>query len=231
MLFEPSALWSSIGHGPPPDFARDRDVVYAPHLYTGGFDGGPITAAAFKVAVDEARGFGGAPILSGEWGADPARAKDPSDGYFLAHQALQDRFGISATLWTWRESCGDPHKVADYRAGRRPRVWGEFAVDCTTGLVNGVRRALVDQLTRGYVRAAPAGTRETEWDATTRTLRSSGNTAGTATRLLAFVPITHPKVTLSGVDAVHVHPAPGGGTYITARAHGGSWFMSVRPAS
>jgi endoglycosylceramidase len=155
ILFEPSAIWSAFGNGPPPDFPRDRDVVYAPHIYTGGFDGGPITAAAFAVARDEARLFGGAPVLSGEWGADPRRASSLDDSYFLDHQNLQDEFFFGATLWTWRESCGDPHKMADFRAGRVPYVWGEFDVDCTTNAITGVRQDLVDQLTRAYVRAAP----------------------------------------------------------------------------
>jgi hypothetical protein len=124
VLFEPSVVWSAAGRGPPPDFAHDRDVVYAPHIYTGGFTNGPVTAAAFEIARDEAGAFGGAPVLSGEWGSDPRRASDPADGYFLTHQELQDEFQFSATLWTWRESCGDPHKVGDFRAGRIPYVWG-----------------------------------------------------------------------------------------------------------
>ena len=33
------SLWSATGSGAPPRFAADRDVVYAPHIYTGGFDG------------------------------------------------------------------------------------------------------------------------------------------------------------------------------------------------
>ena len=115
--------WSATGHGPPPAFRHDADVVYAPHIYTGGFTNGPITAEAFQVARDEARGFGGAPVLSGEWGSGPERA-GTADDYFAAHQALQDRFRISATLWTWRESCGDPHKVGDLRAGPDPRGVG-----------------------------------------------------------------------------------------------------------
>jgi hypothetical protein len=75
-------------------------VVYAPHVYTGGFSGGPITRNAFQVALDEARGFGGAPVLSGDWGADPDRAEPGGDGYFAEHQRLQDEVPVSATLWT-----------------------------------------------------------------------------------------------------------------------------------
>jgi endoglycosylceramidase len=231
VLFEPSALWSSTGQGPPPDFARDRDVVYAPHIYTGGFTGGPITREAFHVALDEARSFGGAPVLSGEWGADPGRAEDDGDGYFLEHQALQDELRVSATLWTWRESCGDPHKVADLRAGRVPEVWGEFDVDCRTNDVVGTRDALVDQLSRGYVRAAPGRLLRTSWEPGTGRLRAAGAGADRGVELLAFLPPSDGplRVHVEGLRQVRLRPASGGGTFMTARASGGNWTLRVSP--
>jgi endoglycosylceramidase len=226
VLFEPPALWSSTGRGAPPDFARDRDVVYAPHVYTGGFDGGPITAGAFRIARAEARGFGGAPVLSGEWGADPARAGPAGDGYFAAHQRLQDRFGVSATLWTWRESCGDPHKVGDLRAGRVPEVWGAFDVDCRTNAVRGPRRALVGDLTRPYVRAAPGRLGLTRFDTRRGTLQAAGGGARRgAGPLGAFWPrrrLGAPRVRARGLRAVRVR-----GDLVLARPRGGRWTLRI----
>ena len=49
------ALVGCSARARPPDFKRDRDVVYAPHLYTGGFTNGPIGRGAFAVARREAR--------------------------------------------------------------------------------------------------------------------------------------------------------------------------------
>jgi endoglycosylceramidase len=187
VLFEPSALFSATGRGAPPDFPHDDNVVYAPHVYTGGFDGGPITRDAFQEARDEAKGFGGAPVLSGEWGADPDRAKPGGDSYFLDHQRLQDEFGFSAALWTWRESCGDPHKVGDSRAGSTPKPWGEFDVDCSTNRVTGERKDLIGQLGRGYVRAAP-GLEKTTWDPAGRALTASGVAPRRAAPIVAFLP-------------------------------------------
>ena len=167
VFFEPSALWSAARHGPPPDFARDRDVVYAPHIYTGGFDGEPITRAAFASGARRGaalRRRAGARPASGA--RSRAAPRIPSDRYFPTHQALQDEFRFGATLWTWRESCGDPHKAGDVRAGTRARTcWGEFEVDCTTNTVTGVRQDLVDALTRAYVRAAPGRLETTTWNA------------------------------------------------------------------
>ena len=230
ILFEPSALWSAVGSGPPPDFARDGDVVYAPHIYTGGFDGGPISENAFAVAAAEAKGFGGAPVLSGEWGADPHRAEPGGDSYFLDHQRLQDQFFFGATLWTWHESCGDPHKQADYRAGRIPYVWGEFEVDCTTNTITGLRQDLIDQLTRAYVRAAPGELVATTYDRASGAFSASGRGAAAGSQLLAFYPGSlhgEPTLTTSGLADVQILIAPGDNLYLVGRATGGDWSLAV----
>jgi len=232
VLFEPSGLWSALGQGAPPDFARDRDVVYAPHVYTPGFTGSPITRAAFQVARDEAVRFGGAPVLSGEWGADPRRAGPSGDGYFLDHQAFQDELRFSATLWTWRESCGDPHKVGDVRAGRVPYPWGEFDLDCSTNAVLGERTDLVDELTRAYPRAAPGRLVETRYDPAAGTLFVSGEQAGEGVELVVFYPgAKHgaPEVESSGLDDVESQETAGGGLLFTARASGGAWSLALAP--
>jgi endoglycosylceramidase len=232
IFFEPPAIWSTFGMGPPRDFERDDDVVYAPHIYTGGFDGGPITESAFEIAVQEASLFGGAPVLSGEWGSDPRRASDPNDAYFIEHQNLQDRFHIGATLWTWRESCGDPHKAADYRAGRVPYVWGEFDVDCATNEIEGLRHDLLNQLTRGWVRAAPGRLLHVSYDTSTGTLTAHGMAVAAGTSLVAFYPTSrhgfHPPQT-TGLEDVDVVLIEGGNHYVIGRALGGEWTLRIGP--
>jgi len=234
VVFEPSALWSAVGRGAPPDFARDRDVVYGPHVYTGGINAGPLTRDNFVVARDEAALFGGAPVLVGEWGSGPTRAENPDDRYFLFHQELQDEFRFGATLWTWRESCGDPHKTADYRAGRIPYVWGEFEVDCRTNAITGPRQPLIDQLTRGWVRAAPGPLEVLRWQHETGVLEASGAAAVAGQEMLAFYPAARlgvplPQVSATGLDDLHGVPAPGGNWLIVGRATGGDWSLSARP--
>ena len=193
MLFEPSVLWSAFGNGAPPDFDRDRDVVYAPHIYTGGFTNGPISRAAFAIARLEARALRrGARALRGVGHRSTPR-RQAGDRYFVRHQALQDSFRVSATLWTWRESCGDPHKIADMRQGVAvPQVWGVFQVDCRTNRITRLRRALIRDLTRAYVRAAPgrlAGTRYTS----TGALVASGRATRRDGPLVAFLPLSRPS--------------------------------------
>lgn len=232
VLFEPSALWSVLGEGPPPDFAHDDNVVYAPHLYTGGFDNGPITDTPFATAREEAALFGGAPVLSGEWGSDPRRASNPDDSYFREHQRLQDDFHFSATLWTWRESCGDPHKAADYRAGRTPYVWGEFDVDCATNEIIGQRDDLVLQLNRAAIRNAPGRLDVVDYDPSDGSFTAAGSNAGDGD-LVVFYPASHrgsPVVVDSdGLGEISEAPAPGGNVYVVAEVLDPSWSISLRP--
>jgi endoglycosylceramidase len=231
VFFEPSATWSDILVGNPPPFPHDGNVAFAPHIYRGGISGGPIQRSDFERARADAASHGGAPVLIGEWGSGPERAADPADVYFRQHQALQDEFRFSATLWTWRESCGDPHKASDARAGRVPYVWGEFEVDCTTNTVTGVRQPLVDQLTRGWVRAAPGRLAATTWDPATGVLVASGAAARRKQQLVIYWPARlhgTPEVTVTGLRQVRMRPA-WGGTFILAGATGGDW--SVRASS
>lgn len=231
IFFEPSALWSLTGSGAPPDFARDRDVVYAPHIYIGSISPGSLSAATFQVPRDEAKGFGGAPVLCGEWGDDPRDASDPSKTYFLDHQTLQDQFLFGATLWTWHESCGDPHKQADYRAGRLPYVWGEFEVDCTTNAVTGLRQDLIDELTRAYVRAAPGRLVESRYDPASGAFTARGTGAAAGGELLIYYPASHhgePTLTTSGLAEVQVILAPGDNLYLVARTTGSDWSLTTQ---
>jgi endoglycosylceramidase len=223
ILFEPSVLWSATGSGAPPDFARDRDVVYAPHIYTGAFDDGPISAQAFQVALADARTFGGAPVLTGEWGAARSRLD-----YFGSHLDLQDQFGVSSLQWTWRESCGDPHQRSAALAGTVATstfaVWG---VDCADNRVLGVGTDLRRTLARGYVRAAPGRLIRVRWDAQARALTAAGVAARAGVVLEAFYP-GRGSVSAAGLRRVRATSVPGG-ALVTARARGGPWRLRVTP--
>lgn len=231
VFFEPSIVWANFGTAALVPFTDDDQVVYAPHLYQGGI-GGQLSEAPFEQARDEAASlFGGAPVLTGEWGGDPRRAADPADDYFERHQALQDRYRIGATLWTWREACGDPHKAGDVRAGRVPFVWGLFEVDCTADEAGGMRPALARALRRGYVRAAPGPLGATAWDPVARRLEASGDAAASGAALVAFWPSDGgppPQADLQGLGALRFVPARGGHHFAVATAGGGAWRLVLR---
>jgi endoglycosylceramidase len=224
ILFEPSAVWSETGSGPPPDFPHDRDVVYAPHIYTGAFDDGPITPAAFRTALAEARGFGGAPVLTGEWGAARSRLS-----YMRSHLDLQDRFGISGTQWTWRESCGDPHqRTAALEGTVATTTFAIWGVDCADNAVLGIGRRRTRTLMRGYVRAAPGRLSRAHWNTTARALTATGTRARRGVSLEAFYP-GDGRVAAGGLRLVAATRIPGGGELVTAVARGGGWRLRVVP--
>lgn len=229
LFFEPSILWAGFGVGVPLPFGDDQ-MVYAPHIYQGGLDGQPLDDALFQSVRDEAATFGGVPVLSGEWGSDPARAADPDDGYFDRHQALQDRFRFGATLWTSREACGDPHKAGDVRAGRVPHVWGLFDVDCVANEVRGLRAPLVESLRRPVVRAAPGPIGDVAWDRDARRFTMSGEGAERGEGLVVFYPARpgdRPVASADGLVGVHLAPAVGGGRLVVGHTRGGDWEVTV----
>ncbi|MEB2343700.1 MAG: cellulase family glycosylhydrolase [Deltaproteobacteria bacterium] len=230
VFFEPSILWAGFGTGAPAPFPADDQIVYAPHVYQGGLDGQPLDAAVFARARSEAAAYGGAPVFSGEWGGDPGRASDPADGYFERHQSLQDAFRFGATLWTWREACGDPHKAGDARAGRVPEVWGLFAVDCARNEILGPREDLVAALRRPALRAAPGPIEAVAWDPAAGRFVASGTDARPGRSFFVFWPAglgTSPRITSTGLRGVHGVAAPGGSRFVAGWARGGRWSLAI----
>jgi endoglycosylceramidase len=228
VFFEPSILWSDTDAGVPPPFPHDGNVVFAPHIYRGGLTSGPVERSDFERARRDAATFGGAPVLTGEWGSGPERAEDPDDVYFRSHQQLQDEFEFGATLWTWRESCGDPHKAGDARAGRVPSVWGEFEVDCTTNTVTGPRRPLLAQLRRAYARVSPGELGVSHSDLASGVFLASGRGARPGERLEVWYPTRHGRpdeLSFLGLRHMQVRSAGSGGAIVTATTTGDGWVL------
>jgi endoglycosylceramidase len=230
IFFEPSITWGVMPATADP-FTDDDQIVYAPHIYQGGLDSTPLDAAPFERAWNEsAELYGGAPILSGEWGSDPRRAADPDDDYFALHQRLQDDWLFSATLWTWREACGDPHKAADWRDGRIPYVWGLFDVDCERNEVVGVRAPLQAALTRPALRAAAGRITSLVVDPDARSLDATGEATARGS-FIAFLPGPvgrPPRVSGNGLESFAWQPAPGGGAIVSGWLRAGSWSLALR---
>ena len=179
---------------------------------------------------DEAAAFGGVPVLTGEWGSSPNRAADPGDDYFDRHQAFQDQFRFGATLWTWREACGDPHKAGDVRAGRVPFVWGLFDLDCASNEIRGMREPLVEALRRPLVRGAPGRLTDVVWDRAARRVTVRGEGAEPGESFLVFYP-RRPgdriEISVTGLIGIHRLPAIGGGRFVAGWAEGGDWELVI----
>lgn len=218
-LFQPDARWSALGRGAPPDFARDADVVYAPHVL-----GDPLSRAAFQTARDEARRFGGAPVLVGEWGAWPERTST----HHTQHQDLQDTFAMSSALWAWAEGCGAPRRL---ERGAASPVVGLLETDCAAGTVTGVRAALARRLGRAYVRAAPGRLHGQRYRQSGRFSAVGQAPRGNRQPLLVFYPAWKhraPRFSSKGLARVRAVRIPGEARFLRAIPRG-HWTLEIGP--
>lgn len=230
ILYEPSVISSGGGfRGVPNKFSTDPNLVYSPHLYPGAFNFGPVTESSFTTARDDAIHLGGDPVVIGEWGTDAVRATRPYD-YFLVHQAYQDRYLMSALMWQWRQSCGDPHKSPGLAAGAASVVVkGLWNIDCATNVVGSPRLKLLADLQRGYVRAVAGRLTGMVWDPKGRRLGATGVATKSDPPLLAFYPLAA-RVRTRGLTHVRILPGPQGTSYVEARPRGGAWRLLVDAA-
>ncbi len=228
-FFEPSIAWHAVGLPAPPPFDHDDQVVYAPHVYQEGINAGTLEEGFAKAANDAMMLYGGAPVVTGEWGSSPTRAADPEDDYFERHLGEQERYRFGATLWTWREACGDAHKYNDVRDGRVPYVWGFFEVDCETNTIDGPRTALREVMRKMTVRFAPGPLNEVVWSPDDRGLSASGEDAPAGDRLEVWVPNGDPSAV--DIEASGLKPVESvswfGGTLFYANADGGPWSIQL----
>jgi hypothetical protein len=119
------------------------------------------------------------------------------------------------------------------RDGRVPYVWGEFEVDCATNEVTGPRQALVDDLTRAWLRTAPGRLAAMTYDPAGGVFTARGTGAAKKDVLVAYWPARlhgEPEVNVTGLERVKIRPA-WGGSYVIARANGGDWTLTVETAA
>lgn len=90
--------------GKPEKFSNDRNLVYAPHIYTGTFnEGGPAELAkSVDNAENEARAYGAA-WVDAEWGG----GTDPKAESMRADKIrLLDEYRVGSGFWMWKQKAG-----------------------------------------------------------------------------------------------------------------------------
>lgn len=130
---QPQALapWSS--------FSRYRNVVYAPHIYTGVFTlDQEVTSHRFfpsetgyRSAITDAHNLG-TPLWVGEFGNNPA----DDQTLLRTSYALQDKYGLGGTLWLWKENANDVNGAV---------FWGVYGRPFGPGVPQLARLAIVDR--------------------------------------------------------------------------------------
>jgi hypothetical protein len=91
-------------------YSSYKNVVYAPHIYTGVFTadalaGGPRTFSmdtGYRNAIADAQALG-LPLWVGEFGNNPA----DDDTLLRQHYELHDKYGVPGALWLWKENAND----------------------------------------------------------------------------------------------------------------------------
>ena len=119
VFFEPSVMWSASGTWmtPPPGFTRDRNIVFAPHIYAESLSRNTIEAG-FANARARAAEYG-TTVWSGEWGFFPSAPSEAAD-QIRRYAAAEDRYGYGGAWWSWKQACGDPHVI--HRPGGAPEA-------------------------------------------------------------------------------------------------------------
>ena len=107
-------------------------------------------------------------------------------------------------------------------------------MSCPSNRVFGMRTALVDQLTRAYVRAGPGRIRRAAYDHRTGLFDAEGTApAGRSSDLVVFYPAGRfggMRVNVRGLSLPHQTRVSGGARLVTARSFGGrSWAITIRP--
>lgn len=229
MLFEPSPDWAQWPGALRPRFEHDGQVVYSPHIYQGGIVDQPLTEADFRRAREEAAEYGGVPILSGEWGTQPSRAVEPGNDYIQRHQAYQDKYRISATLWAWRTACGDPHLARRPPVGVEQVIWGFYDVDCPSNRTVRYREEFAGLLRRPLLRAAPGRIDSLEWNLDESRFLASGQAASAGQQLVLFVhaPVEASDFELAGLKGAALERDIGPGQIWTAVTTGSEWSIGV----
>ena len=120
---EPDALRNFRLRSPAPAQPfLDEQVVYSPHFYPQlanrradpelGWE--PVIRPSLEAMVQEAKAWGQAALVVGEWGADP---KDPQTApYARTFQRVMDELGGGYALWLWKESSQGSWGMHDWDA-------------------------------------------------------------------------------------------------------------------
>jgi hypothetical protein len=111
-------------------------------------------------------------------------------------------------------------------------VWGEFDVDCRTNGVVGTRDALLRQLSRAYVRAAPGQLTSTSYDPDGGVFAAVGRAAPPQTRVEVWYPaqLHAPRsIAFDGLRHLRVRYGPSGGAVVSATTTGNAWDLLVTP--
>jgi endoglycosylceramidase len=154
VFFEPNVMWSALGQWstPEPGFTRDRNLVFAPHVYAESLSSNTIREG-FDAARTAAEQYG-VTVWSGEWGFFPDTPAD-SAAQVAAYGVAEDAFRYGGAWWVWEQACGNPHVIPEPGGVPGARSPSLVAYSCPSQQAHRVDPAFGDVLTRPTARAVP----------------------------------------------------------------------------
>jgi endoglycosylceramidase len=223
IFFEPGALRNLFDTASPYPLTVDN-TVYAPHLYTGVFQGNWMIGQTSRIddsitnMLSEAQSAHAALMVT-EFGQDPL---DPIGAAWVAAAFdLLDHYAVSASFWVyeeWPSTCG------------KPSCWGfydEAPISGQPGYTRTLRQSAVTLLARAWPRAIAGQIDSFEYDAASRVLtvhiRSSGGT-----HVLAAPTRVYPGDVVVTCDGRMV-PSTRQGSRVEVRCAGSTLVMGPAP--
>lgn len=207
VFFEPSVMWSAFGSWttPAPGFTKDRNIVFAPHIYAESLAHDITIRGGFEAARDTAAEYG-TTVWSGEWGFFPNEPKD-SAREVERYGAAEDAFKYGGAWWAWKQACGNPHTVPSPGAEPNTVSHGLIRYTCRpTVAFSGPDPAFAEVLGRPYPRRVPGRITKLTSNGRTGAFLLEGVHLKGATRcgLRVFVPAayTGKSVRVSGVTKI-----------------------------
>lgn len=207
VFWEPSVLWSAgVSRAvPEPGFTKDRNLVFAPHIYSESLSSDSIPSG-FDAAASVARRHG-VPVWGGEWGFWPEHPVDASDKV-ERYAAAEDRYRWGGAWWSWKQACGDPHVVPQPGAEPNPVSGSLNRIACPEQVISAPDPAFGDVLSRPVPRAVPGRITKLTSDGRTGAFELRGKHLDGAKRcaLRVFVPerFAEEKVRVEGIRNIHL---------------------------
>jgi endoglycosylceramidase len=204
-FWEPSVLWSAGASRavPDPGFTKDRNLVFAPHIYSESLSSESIRDG-FRAAASVAARHG-VTFWSGEWGFFPGEPSEAA-GQIERYAAAEDRYGVGGAWWSWKQACGDPHVVS--RPGGEPAAvspsLNRYA--CPEQVVSPIDPAFGDVLSRPVPRSVPGTVTALTSDGRTGAFDLRGERADGARRcaLRVFVPERFADLSVTSTGIKHL---------------------------
>ena len=202
VFFEPGVLWSALGStATPMGFTRDKNIVFAPHIYAEGISPNTI-ASGFASAAATAAKYR-TTVWVGEWGFFSGNPDDDADKLDRYTDAL-DEYGWGGAWWVWKQACGNPHMISTPGGMPGPISQSLVRYTCPDETAHAPARAYAEPLFRPLPRAVPGRIAKLASDGRRGTLDLVGSYTRGADRcgLRVFVPKASAgkRVRVQGID-------------------------------